>query len=48
MDVQNETQIALLKKAQDQMKLQGEAAVQLIEQSVPQLPPAQGLLDVYA
>jgi hypothetical protein len=44
-----DTGVAVLKKAQDAMKQEGAALVQMLEQSVP--PPAGGaepLLDAYA
>ncbi len=46
---QQEIGVAVLKKAQDAMKLQGEAMVQMLEQAGPQTADAgRPLLDAYA
>jgi hypothetical protein len=46
---QQDIGVAVLKKAQDSMKQQGAALVQMLEQAGPQTPNAGGpLLDTYA
>lgn len=40
--------VSLLKKAQDQMKLEGAALIEMIEQSAPAVPSEPRRLDAYA
>jgi hypothetical protein len=48
-NVSTQIQVSLLKKAQDQMKLEGAAMIELINQSVIGTPQsATSLLDTYA